>query len=224
MVVGGKDKKSGAKKPPAKANKWGGGGGRGAGGGRSGASFGDEDGGSNGMWGEPGELPPAESGSDSGSESESEVLAKRLAKSVNHRDPYAALGPIGPVGEAPAMEVINPNRAANRPGKASALTASGGGDDDDVIQEKEAAGQLSRREREALDKERAKQAFWKAQMEGKTDQARADLARLAIIRKQREEAARKRAEEAESKSGATGAKAESLNAGKALMTKTLGKK
>lgn len=35
----------------------------------------------------------------------------------------------------------------------------------------------------------------KLQAEGKTDQARSDLARLAIIRKQREEAARKREEE-----------------------------
>lgn len=35
----------------------------------------------------------------------------------------------------------------------------------------------------------------KLQAEGKTDQARSDLARLAIIRKQREEAARKRDEE-----------------------------
>lgn len=33
-------------------------------------------------------------------------------------------------------------------------------------------------------------------MQGKTDEARADLARLAIIRKQREEAAKKRAEQA----------------------------
>lgn len=35
----------------------------------------------------------------------------------------------------------------------------------------------------------------KLQAEGKTDQARSDLARLAIIRKQREDAARKREEE-----------------------------
>ena len=35
----------------------------------------------------------------------------------------------------------------------------------------------------------------KLQEEGKTDQARSDLARLALIRKQREEAARKREEQ-----------------------------
>jgi hypothetical protein len=49
--------------------------------------------------------------------------------------------------------------------------------------------------REAIEKERAKAAFWKLQEEGKTDQAKADLARLAIIRKQREDAAKKRVEE-----------------------------
>ena len=49
--------------------------------------------------------------------------------------------------------------------------------------------------REAQEAERKKAAFWKAQMEGKTDQAKSDLARLAIIKKQREEAARKRQEE-----------------------------
>ncbi len=54
---------------------------------------------------------------------------------------------------------------------------------------------LSRKDREALKKKQAKDAFWKAQEEGKTEQAKADLARLAIIRKQREEAAKKREEE-----------------------------
>ena len=37
--------------------------------------------------------------------------------------------------------------------------------------------------------------FKKLHAEGKTEEARADLARLAIIRKQREEAAKKREEE-----------------------------
>ena len=47
--------------------------------------------------------------------------------------------------------------------------------------------------REALEKEQAKLRYQKLQAEGKTDEARADLARLAIIRKQREEAAKKKA-------------------------------
>lgn len=55
--------------------------------------------------------------------------------------------------------------------------------------------QLSRREREEIEKQRAKAHYQKLHAAGKTDEARADLARLAIIRKQREEAERKRQEE-----------------------------
>ena len=49
--------------------------------------------------------------------------------------------------------------------------------------------------REELQKQQAKERYDKLHMEGKTDEARADLARLALIRKQREEAAKKREEE-----------------------------
>nr|XP_006643469.1 PREDICTED: 28 kDa heat- and acid-stable phosphoprotein-like [Lepisosteus oculatus] len=59
---------------------------------------------------------------------------------------------------------------------------------------------------EEIEKQKAKERYMKLHLEGKTEQARADLARLAIIKKQREEAARKREElrkvkeEAEAKS------------------------
>ena len=49
--------------------------------------------------------------------------------------------------------------------------------------------------REAIEKEQARLRYQKLQAEGKTDEARADLARLAIIRKQREESAKKKEEE-----------------------------
>ena len=49
--------------------------------------------------------------------------------------------------------------------------------------------------REAIEKEQARQRYEKLHAEGKTDEARADLARLAIIKKQREEAARKKEQE-----------------------------
>ncbi|KAJ3160585.1 heat- and acid-stable phosphoprotein [Geranomyces michiganensis] len=110
---------------------------------------------------------------------------------------------------AGGAEIVNANRPTKAHLKASELTGE---------------RELSRREREALAKEKAKAAFWKAQEEGKTDQARADLARLAIIKKQREEAARKKAEEAAMKGKPVGAKAESLNAGKGIIGKTLGSK
>lgn len=46
--------------------------------------------------------------------------------------------------------------------------------------------------REEIEKQKAKERYMKLHLEGKTDQARADLARLAIIKKQREDAAKKR--------------------------------
>lgn len=46
--------------------------------------------------------------------------------------------------------------------------------------------------REALEAAAAKERYWKLQEAGKTDQARADLARLALIRKEREEKAKQR--------------------------------
>ena len=55
--------------------------------------------------------------------------------------------------------------------------------------------ELSRREREEIEKQRAREHYQKLHAQGKTEEARADLARLAIIRQQREEAAKKRDEE-----------------------------
>lgn len=63
--------------------------------------------------------------------------------------------------------------------------------------------QLSRREREEIERQRAAAAYQKAHAEGKTEQARADLARLAIIRQQREEAAKRREAEKKSKEEST---------------------
>lgn len=47
--------------------------------------------------------------------------------------------------------------------------------------------------REELDKQKSAKAYQKLHQAGKTDEARQDLARLALIRQQREEAAKKRA-------------------------------
>uniref|UniRef100_A0A336MXS6 CSON007093 protein n=1 Tax=Culicoides sonorensis TaxID=179676 RepID=A0A336MXS6_CULSO len=57
--------------------------------------------------------------------------------------------------------------------------------------------ELSRREREELEKQRAQANYQKLHAQGKTEQARADLARLAIIKQHRAEAAARR--EAEKK-------------------------
>ncbi|KAJ0430098.1 putative 28kDa heat-and acid-stable phosphoprotein [Helianthus annuus] len=55
--------------------------------------------------------------------------------------------------------------------------------------------ELSRREREEIEKERAHERYMKLQEQGKTEQARKDLERLALIRQQRADAAKKREEE-----------------------------
>jgi len=94
------------------------------------------------------------------------------------------------------IEVVNPNLAVKKNKKVSQLDPS----------EKQEKPQLSRREREEIEKQRAKARYQKLHAEGKTDEARADLARLAIIRKQREEAAAKREAEKIAKDNAAKSK------------------
>ncbi|XP_049614132.1 pdgfa associated protein 1a [Syngnathus scovelli] len=79
------------------------------------------------------------------------------------------------------IEIENPNRISQKSKKVTEV---------DV----EAPRELSRREREEIEKQKSKERYMKLHLEGKTDQAKADLARLAIIKKQREDAARKRDE------------------------------
>ncbi|KAG7275520.1 hypothetical protein CRUP_032563 [Coryphaenoides rupestris] len=79
------------------------------------------------------------------------------------------------------IEIENPNRISQKNKKVA---------DIDI----EAPKELTRREREEIEKQKAKERYMKLHLEGKTEQARADLARLAIIKKQREDAAKKRDE------------------------------
>ncbi|OIW08234.1 hypothetical protein TanjilG_15195 [Lupinus angustifolius] len=50
----------------------------------------------------------------------------------------------------------------------------------------------SRREREELEKQKAHERYMRLQEQGKTEQAKKDLERLALIRQQRVEASKKR--------------------------------
>ncbi|CAB1438136.1 unnamed protein product [Pleuronectes platessa] len=77
------------------------------------------------------------------------------------------------------IEIENPNRVSQKSKKVTEIDVS-------------APRELSRREREEIEKQKSKERYMKLHLEGKTDQARADLARLAIIKKQREDAAKKR--------------------------------
>ncbi|KAJ0015741.1 hypothetical protein NQD34_014031 [Periophthalmus magnuspinnatus] len=108
----------------------------------------------------------SESEEDSSSEDESEV-----SKTINRKRS----------GVEGLIEIENPNRVSQKSKKVTEL-------------EVEAPKELSRREREEIEKQKSKERYMKLHLEGKTDQARADLARLAIIKKQREEAAKKREE------------------------------
>mmetsp|Transcript_30516 Transcript_30516/g.58756 ORF Transcript_30516/g.58756 Transcript_30516/m.58756 type:complete len:164 (-) Transcript_30516:332-823(-) len=92
------------------------------------------------------------------------------------------------------IETANPNAAPRRQNmKASELK---GDQDSDDEGESTSRGprELSRREREEIEKQRAQERYWKLHEQGKTEQARKDLERLSIIKKQREEEAKKRAE------------------------------
>ncbi|KAI4371747.1 hypothetical protein MLD38_010063 [Melastoma candidum] len=87
-----------------------------------------------------------------------------------------------PKGSQSVIEVENPNLV-----KAKNLKAK----DADVGKVTE----LSRREREEIEKQRAHERYMRLQEQGKTEQAQKDLERLALIRRQRADAAKKREEE-----------------------------
>ncbi|XP_061567397.1 pdgfa associated protein 1b [Cololabis saira] len=90
------------------------------------------------------------------------------------------------------IEIENPNRVAQKAKKVTQI-------------ELDEPRQLSRREREEIEKAKAKERYMKMHLAGKTDQAKADLARLAIIRKQRDDAAKKKEQEKKAKEAAAAA-------------------
>eukprot|EP00118_Oscarella_pearsei_P025283 m.307913 g.307913 ORF g.307913 m.307913 type:complete len:170 (+) comp43017_c0_seq1:61-570(+) len=81
-----------------------------------------------------------------------------------------------PKGLEGLIEVENPNRVVKKSKRAGDIDVN-------------AKVELSRREREAIEKQKATSNYRQKHAAGKTEEARADLARLAVIRKQREEAA-----------------------------------
>uniref|UniRef100_A0A7N5JSJ2 28 kDa heat- and acid-stable phosphoprotein-like n=1 Tax=Ailuropoda melanoleuca TaxID=9646 RepID=A0A7N5JSJ2_AILME len=101
------------------------------------------------------------------------------------------------------IDIENPNRVVPTAKKVTQI-------------DMESPRELSRREREEIEKQKAKERYMKMHLAGKTEQAKADLARLAIIRKQREEAAKKKEEERR-------AKDEAALAGKRMQSLSLNK-
>jgi len=130
-----------------------------------------------------GELPPSESESE---ESDAEGAA---AKSAGDKTKAAPQG----------------NTLQPRNKKMNELTL----ESLDINDEKRG---LNRKEREAVAKEEAKRRYQAATAAGKTDEAKADLARLAIIRQQRQEAAAKREEEKKAKEAAAKARSDARKA------------
>lgn len=91
-------------------------------------------------------------------------------------------------GVASLIEIVNPNRMT----KKSTLKLSQLRIDDDAGASTNKNPELSRRERELIEKQKARQRYEKLHAAGKTSEAKSDLARLSLIRQQREEAAAKR--------------------------------
>ena len=90
----------------------------------------------------------------------------------------------------------NPNHTAKSRKQAQAVTTVSG----EAAAPKKSGDKenLSRREKEAIAAQQAKERYQKLHAEGKTDEAKADLARLKLIREQRDQAtARKQAEKEE---------------------------
>ncbi|XP_014213016.1 28 kDa heat- and acid-stable phosphoprotein isoform X2 [Copidosoma floridanum] len=86
-------------------------------------------------------------------------------------------------GVGSLIQIENPNRVQKKAKKLSQLNE---------VLANASKPELSRREREQLEKQKAAANYQRLHAAGKTDEARADLARLAIIKQQREEAAKRR--------------------------------
>ncbi|KAJ4341032.1 hypothetical protein N0V87_002071 [Didymella glomerata] len=172
-----------------------------------------------GMWGEQPEKVDEESSEEESSEEESsededgkpkqqEELTREQRREQAKARKQAAIAKknqkVPEAGDLPSSDEessddgmpANPNhtakartQAAKAPVDPDAAPAAAKG------KGKQDTSQLSRREREALEKQQAKERYDKLHAEGKTEQARADLERLKLVRERRDaESARKKAE------------------------------
>lgn len=141
-----------------------------------------------------------------------------LPSSDEDEQPYVA--PTKPRAQEPTGEdsddslandpmLANPNHTAAARNQA-ALAAPATAEEAEVATNKSAAAKskaagdgnysnLSRREREAIQAQEAKLRYEKMRAEGKTEEARADMERLKLVRAQRAEAAERKAAEDEEK-------------------------
>jgi len=203
-----------------------------------------------GMWGdikpktldeEDDEDEDEESSEEESSENESnpkEALSREQAKAAKKARKLAAIAKQkgkAAVGDMPASSEdededddadmpANPNHSAKARTQAATIVVPADPEAAAKDKSKTPVSQLSRREREALQAQQAKERYQKLHAEGKTDEARADLERLALVRERRAaEAARKKAE-AEEKAEQEKSKNEQMDRERRMREAALGKK
>lgn len=147
---------------------------------------------------QPGDLPPSESDEEEEEgEDEDEDIKKGKGKAVEKGKGK------GSTEDNPDDEALpaNPNHTANSRAQLNddgANTTNNTTNKKKVITKGTDTSQLSRREREAIEAHQERERYMKLHAEGKTEEARSDLARLALVREQREaDRARKEAEKEE---------------------------
>lgn len=128
----------------------------------------------------------SDSGSDSGSDSDNEdrvtIEQMRAMASASKPKEYKPKGSASVLGD----EIQNLNKGRKNNVKMKDLNS--------LAKEK---APMSRREREAAEKERKKREYMERHMRGETEQARKDLERLKLIRARRAREAQRKKEEAE---------------------------
>ncbi|CAD6454999.1 735d7434-c02c-47da-b22c-2c4d8c0388ff [Sclerotinia trifoliorum] len=107
---------------------------------------------------------------------------------------------------------VNPNhsKAARNQAKAPPKTVDEVAGDVAKMSVSKKPQELSRKEREAIEAQKKKEAYQRLHLAGKTDEAQADLARLAKVREDRRLAAERKAAEEEERKEQEQAKSEQL--------------
>jgi len=129
-----------------------------------------------------------ESDSESGSSSDGEAVGSGGQNSGGNEDDVV-FGFVGNTGGKKAPKVHNPNLAKKGPEKM--LKNKDLATMDTSTPTDETAG-MNRKEREAVEAARRAEAYQKKTLAGETEEARRNMERLAIVKKRREEAAKKR--------------------------------
>merc|ERR1712014_23875 len=96
----------------------------------------------------------------------------------------------------PAEDSDSPDDAPAKPAKKSGGGEESGNPNTGTRHIDKGGIELTRKQREEIEKQAARRRYEELHKAGKTDEAKADLARLEEVKKRREEAAKKKADEA----------------------------